>query len=103
MFSCAGADDRMRGLLLYHGAGTGRWTGRLIQPQNLPARSKALGDGFKAEAWREPVLAHEFDTGLALALVFTVLVLHKYVLAGVFVVACLLVLAAWHSKEPEFQ
>lgn len=62
MFSCAGADDRMRGLLLYHGAGTGRWAGRLIQPQNLPARSKALGDGFKAAAWREPVLAHEFDT-----------------------------------------
>lgn len=29
-------DDRARGLLLYHGAGTGRWTGKLIQPQNFP-------------------------------------------------------------------
>ena len=29
-------DDRARGLLLYHGASTGRWAGRLIQPQNFP-------------------------------------------------------------------
>ncbi len=29
-------DGRARGLLLYHGAGTGRWAGKLIQPQNLP-------------------------------------------------------------------
>lgn len=29
-------DDRIRGCLMYHGAGTGRWAGRLIQPQNFP-------------------------------------------------------------------
>ena len=29
-------DDRLRDLLMYHGASTGRWTGRLVQPQNLP-------------------------------------------------------------------
>lgn len=29
-------DDRARGLHLYHGAGTGRWSGRLIQTQNMP-------------------------------------------------------------------
>jgi DNA polymerase len=29
-------DDRVRGLLQYHGAGTGRWAGRLVQPQNFP-------------------------------------------------------------------
>jgi DNA polymerase len=29
-------DGAARGLLLYHGAGTGRWTGKLIQPQNFP-------------------------------------------------------------------
>lgn len=29
-------DDRLRGLLLYHGAGTGRWSGRRVQPQNFP-------------------------------------------------------------------
>lgn len=30
------ADGRIRGLLQYHGAGTGRWAGRLVQPQNFP-------------------------------------------------------------------
>lgn len=29
-------DGRARGLLQYYGAGTGRWSGRLIQPQNFP-------------------------------------------------------------------
>ena len=29
-------DGRIRGLLLYHGASTGRWSGRLVQPQNFP-------------------------------------------------------------------
>ncbi len=30
------SDGRIRGLLLYHGAGTGRWAGMRIQPHNLP-------------------------------------------------------------------
>ena len=30
------SDLRARGLLMYYGANTGRWAGRLIQPQNLP-------------------------------------------------------------------
>lgn len=29
-------DDRLHGGLLYHGAGTGRWAGQGIQPQNFP-------------------------------------------------------------------
>lgn len=29
-------DGRVRGTLAYHGAHTGRWAGRLIQPQNFP-------------------------------------------------------------------
>jgi len=33
---CTGDDARARGLLMYHGASTGRWAGRLIQPQNFP-------------------------------------------------------------------
>ena len=37
MLACVGADGRARGLLQYHGASTGRWSGQLIQPQNLPA------------------------------------------------------------------
>lgn len=32
-------DGRMRGLLQYHGAATGRWSGRLVQPQNFPRPS----------------------------------------------------------------
>lgn len=36
MQTCTCADGRARGLLQYHGAGTGRWAGRLLQPQNFP-------------------------------------------------------------------
>lgn len=36
MLNCVCADGRVRGLLLYHGAATGRWAGRLVQPQNFP-------------------------------------------------------------------
>jgi len=36
MLACVGADGRARGLLQYHGARTGRWSGQLIQPQNFP-------------------------------------------------------------------
>ena len=33
---CRCSDSRVRGLLMYHGAATGRWSGRLVQPQNFP-------------------------------------------------------------------
>jgi DNA polymerase len=36
----ASRDGRVRGALLYHGAGTGRWAGAGIQPQNFPSRIK---------------------------------------------------------------
>lgn len=36
MIEAANKDWRARGLLLYHGASTGRWTGKSIQPQNFP-------------------------------------------------------------------
>lgn len=36
MLACASSGDRLRGLLQYHGAHTGRWAGRLVQPQNFP-------------------------------------------------------------------
>lgn len=39
MFEAACPDDRIRGLLMYHGAATGRWSGRLVQPQNFPRGS----------------------------------------------------------------
>lgn len=31
-------DGRIRDYLMYHGAGTGRWAGKLVQLQNLPSR-----------------------------------------------------------------
>lgn len=34
--NAAGPDGRVRGTVLYHGASTGRWAGRLVQPQNFP-------------------------------------------------------------------
>lgn len=39
MLACVNADDRARGLFSYHGASTGRWAGRRVQPQNLPRPS----------------------------------------------------------------
>jgi DNA polymerase len=36
------SDDRLRETLVYHGAATGRWTGRRFQPQNLRKPNKAL-------------------------------------------------------------
>ena len=36
MLACVCADGRARGALAYHGAGPGRWAGRLFQPQNFP-------------------------------------------------------------------
>src|SRR5262249_16734229 len=32
---CCGADGRVRGSFMYYGAGTGRWSGAGVQPQNL--------------------------------------------------------------------
>lgn len=35
MLDCVCADGRVRGGLQFHGASTGRWSGRLVQPQNF--------------------------------------------------------------------
>lgn len=50
-------DGRVRGLMAYYGAGrTGRWAGRLVQPQNLPQNHlKGL------DAARELVKAHDME------------------------------------------
>lgn len=50
---CANADGRIRGLLQYHGAGTGRWAGRLVQPQNFPRGSIEYQVGWKADGKKE--------------------------------------------------
>lgn len=38
------ADSRIRGTLMYHGAHSGRWTGKDIQPQNYPRGTFKLKD-----------------------------------------------------------
>lgn len=44
-------DGRVRDILMYHGAGTGRWSGKVVQMQNLPARGFGEVDSFEiAEA-----------------------------------------------------
>lgn len=57
MLDCICADGRIRGLLNYHGAGPGRWAGRLVQPQNFP-RVDPDNDGpmveFAAELLASP-------------------------------------------------
>ena len=49
-------DQRVRGLLLYHGANTGRWAGKIIQVQNFPRGSVEEVEGFI-----EMVLQGEYD------------------------------------------
>jgi len=41
-------DGRVRGTMMYYGAHTGRWSGRLFQPQNLP-RAKCVDTPFARE------------------------------------------------------
>lgn len=47
MQACVCEDGRARGLLQYHGAGPGRWSGRLLQPQNFPRGTIKGVDGNK--------------------------------------------------------
>ena len=48
--NAAMADGRARGLLQYHAAGTGRWGGRLLQPQNFPKGLDARAQAAAIEA-----------------------------------------------------
>ncbi|KKM85724.1 hypothetical protein LCGC14_1286180 [marine sediment metagenome] len=49
-------DHRVRGLLLYHGANTGRWAGKIIQVHNFPRGSVEEVEGFI-----QTVLNGEYD------------------------------------------
>jgi len=49
-------DDRIRGMMLYHGANTGRWAGKLVQPHNFPRPDVEAIEGFIPH-----VLAQEYD------------------------------------------
>lgn len=63
----ANADDRIRGMFLYHGAGPGRWAGRIVQLQNLkkPVIGHSLSKGFK-KRWKEDH-GEDYDMSVDLA------------------------------------
>lgn len=48
MLDYAGEDDRARGMLHYHAAGTGRWGGKGPQPQNFPRGGEIKGLDLEA-------------------------------------------------------
>lgn len=48
MLACQGSDGRARGLVQYHGAGPGRWAGRILQPHNFPRAGLDIGDNQTA-------------------------------------------------------
>jgi len=48
MLACQGSDGRARGLMQYHGAGPGRWAGRILQPHNFPRAGLDVGDNQTA-------------------------------------------------------
>lgn len=49
-------DGKVRGMLLYHGASTGRWSGKLLQPQNFPRPAVE-----KVERFIQLVMENQFD------------------------------------------
>jgi DNA polymerase len=60
MGACCASDGRAHGLLQYHGAGPGRWAGRLLQPQNFPRPSLKQVCGWDAEG-KEILEGHDAE------------------------------------------
>lgn len=56
LLECVCPDGRIRGMLLYHGASTGRWTGRLAQVHNFPR-----GEVDNIESYIPDILAGRYD------------------------------------------
>jgi DNA polymerase len=56
MLDSACDDDMLRGMLMYHGANTGRWGGRGVQPQNFPR-----GEIDNPEQYLDLVMARDLD------------------------------------------
>lgn len=56
MLKVACDDDRLHGLVMYHAAGTGRFGGRLVQPQNFPR-----GEVKNVEQYIPLILERNYD------------------------------------------
>jgi DNA polymerase len=53
MINCAGPqDNRVRGALVYHGAGTGRWSASLVQPQNFKKPAQYM-ENLSPQAYKD--------------------------------------------------
>jgi DNA polymerase len=62
MRACCGSDGRARGLLQYHGAGPGRWAGRLLQPQNFPRPTlKISGEAHDPDQLVQAILTQDTE------------------------------------------
>lgn len=58
-------DDRVRGGLLYHGAGTGRWSGAGVQPHNFPKgkiKEDSQGEKWNMDATWDIIAEGEGET-----------------------------------------
>lgn len=53
-------DQRCHGLFIYHGAGTGRWAGAGVQPQNLP-RPAGIKNACGILSYEDDLYADEYD------------------------------------------
>lgn len=61
---CVSSDGRVRGLLNFHKASTGRWAGRLVQPQNFKRNTADSAENFDDEYLHQKVkLLHELVGG----------------------------------------
>lgn len=73
----ASADGRMRGLLVYHGAATGRWSGKLVQPQNFPRpvrKQDELDEIIRKLKADESIADHGYGTEIAADLLRSMLI-----------------------------
>lgn len=61
MLKCANADGRVRYTMQYHGAGTGRWAGRLIQIQNYPRGEISERQGLTADILADAILTRDVN------------------------------------------
>lgn len=59
MLQCACMDGRVRYSMQYHGAGTGRWAGRLIQIQNYPRGEIQERQGLTPEILADAIMTRD--------------------------------------------